>query len=394
MSAFLNARIANERKKHLTICTGVIATKLEINAEKHVTGVHIRPVGSAADYFVSARREVILCNGAFGSPHLLLLSGIGPKSTLKQHDIHQVCELPVGKHLKDHVGLPITLEVANHESNVFSVNFLSILWQLFLYFCCGAGLLSASIVPRSVFVRTTAVDDDCFVQAQESDGSDNMDAASPRNVPNMEIMMMPFSSLDRELKVPKSIISLYPCLTQPLSEGYIELASTRAEDHPLVHFPFLIEQEDVVAARKASRFCMRLAEELMYNSDYPYPISYYTAPTVNNDTEKDTSQAHLMTVIPDYGPSDRKSWDKVTDEELDEYNSAVGITALHYSCTCRMALDPKNGVVDQKLKVHGITNLRVADTSVFPEIPSAHTMLPVMMVARRCAEFIRDEWDE
>lgn len=82
----------------------------------------------------------------------------------------------------------------------------------------------------------------------------------------------------------------------------------------------------------------------------------------------------------------------VTDEEIHSYVRSVVITGLHTCCSCRMSADPATGVVDQRLRVHGVRNLRIADTSVFPRIPSTHTMLPVMMVGERCADFIKEEW--
>jgi len=80
-----------------------------------------------------------------------------------------------------------------------------------------------------------------------------------------------------------------------------------------------------------------------------------------------------------------------SDEDFDEYIRARIQTSFHYTSTCRMAPedDPHPGVVDGELKVHGIDGLRICDTSIFPDITSAHTMAPAVVVAEKCADMIK-----
>jgi choline dehydrogenase-like flavoprotein len=89
-----------------------------------------------------------------------------------------------------------------------------------------------------------------------------------------------------------------------------------------------------------------------------------------------------------------KTWDEVSDTEIDDYMRRVGHTALHFSSTCPIGTDEQHGVVDQRLLVFGFKNLRIADASVLPKITSAHTMAPVLMVAERCSDFIRSAWED
>jgi choline dehydrogenase-like flavoprotein len=84
----------------------------------------------------------------------------------------------------------------------------------------------------------------------------------------------------------------------------------------------------------------------------------------------------------------------VTDEEIDDYMRRVSHTSLHFAGTCPISNDNESGVVDQSLRVHGFSNLRIADTSVFPKIPSCHTMAPAMVVAERCADMVKAAWKE
>jgi len=88
----------------------------------------------------------------------------------------------------------------------------------------------------------------------------------------------------------------------------------------------------------------------------------------------------------------KKTWKTVTDAEIDAYVRETGQSSLHFGCSARMAPSAKDGVVDAHLKVHGISNLRIADASVFPRIPSGHTMAPSLMVGERCADFLKAAW--
>ncbi len=366
-----------------------------------IRGVRIRPIRGPdfAESIVRARKEVILCSGAFGSAQLLMLSGIGPSKDLDKLNIPLVQELPVGQQLKDHTFVSIMLEVPITESIHLMYKTWMAIWQFVLYLVLGTGVLLGGISARSIFVRTTALDDKTLqVQARDEQGADNMDPLQPRNVPDVEIMMVPVSTMERAIK-DKGLISLIVCLVQPESVGRLELVSTNPQEHLRVFYPYFTDQKDLVTARKALRFTMRLVQEFLENSGYPYKASLFMGPTVNRYSNsallRDTENLdETMETIPPRGSKVAKKWNEVTDEELDEYIYAIGATGLHFSCTCRMSLNSAEGVVDQKLRVHGLKNLRVADASVFPKLPSGHTQAPAMMVGARCADFVKARWQE
>lgn len=402
-TAFLNKILANQRKDHLTVCTNTIVTKLEINElQDAVDGVFIRKDGDdsgSPDLLVTARREVILCNGALATPQLLMLSGIGSKEELSRHGIPQISELPVGNYLQDHTAFAIVLEVTSSETVFVIQKILAGLWNLLLYMVTGKGILGSGLTPRSIFVRTTVMDDKCVVQKVDN-GKDSMDSKDPCNVPDVEVMFIACPVIDCLLPE-YSLISLLTALVQPVSRGSLQLASIKPHDHPLVHYPYFTDQKDIITARTAARFSMRLATEFLENGDYPHRASLFMTPTINKErVPKRSSQsgevspkmeylldATTQTIIP--RNKTEKTWDTVTDEEIDAYVNAVGMTAFHFASTCRMSLDPKSGVVGQSLRVHGFKNLRIADASAFPKVPPAHTMLLVMMLAARCAAFIK-----
>jgi choline dehydrogenase-like flavoprotein len=156
--------------------------------------------------------------------------------------------------------------------------------------------------------------------------------------------------------------------------------------------------EDIKVARLAVRMSMRLAEEFQNLYPFSAPIAFAPGNELHalSEWEKEvdgkSSPASVEMPIPQ-SPQPPKTWKDATDDEIDDYMRRVAHTALHFSSTCPMGTDEKNGVVDQELRVFGFDNLRIADASVFPKIPSAHTMAPVLMVAERCADFIKSTWD-
>jgi len=438
--AWLNARIAIERRDRLSVCTGVVASKLKIDQKgKQVTGVHLRyarPSGEDKEYLVKARREVIICSGTVCTPQLLMLSGIGPKEQIDGKGIPLVHELPaVGQNLTDHYAVPIMQELPLKDTLHQIRTLWGILWHLFLYLIFGKGFLADSSTPASIFLRTSAVDDETMtVQSTTQNGISTMDASQPHNIPDIEVMLFAVNGIGDPIPKDLSLSTLFTTLVQPFSRGRIELASTNPRAHPRIRYPALSDPRDVAALRKAARFAMRLADEFVA-SGYPHPAPLTFAPGMDLDYldslyDQDKANkvgvrgtaAVAIAVQPEYNPTpdvsdvigrpDKPSsqekaavekqqakvaktdWRTVTDEQIDEYIKRVCVSSLHLTSSCSMSLGPKDGVVDQRLRVHGIRNLRIADASVFPKIPSAHTMAPTVMVAERCADFLKSEWQE
>lgn len=170
-----------------------------------------------------------------------------------------------------------------------------------------------------------------------------------------------------------------------------------------------LDQRDLEAARVAVRFTMRIAAEFQ-TSGYPHPAPFAFAPGNNPELLREWEKSADETAAPtpalaaqssaDFAAdgqrekTEGKTWQTVTNEEIDDYVRRVSHTSLHYACTCPMSNDERTGVVDQKLRVFGFKNFRIADASVFPRVPSSHTMVPVMMIAERCASFIKEAWKE
>lgn len=381
--AFLDKTTAIQRRKHLTVCTGVIVSRLDIDEQAGIVrGVYIRRIskdtgGSDKDVYVHARREVIVCSGAICSPQILLLSGIGPKEQLDAHGITVKRELPVGVSLQDHCSSSVMLNIPKSET-LSLLESISGLWHMILFLVLGRGLMGASSIPKAIFVRTAAIDQDTMVVSKNPD---NMDASHQCNIPDVEIMIMPVNSLERAVPG-HSLITFYTTLVQPKSVGSVELRNRDPLSNARILHPMLRNEEDLVPFRRGLRFTMRLADEFQ-RSGYPYPASFAFAPGVNPDLLCDWEQTAPSSASPDApvpsagltfrsgaedkplgkghqtgpeaaGPAENKTWKTVTDAEIDDYIRRVETGILHVSCTCPMSTDTKLGVVDQKLRVHGI----------------------------------------
>ncbi|KAI1478786.1 putative GMC oxidoreductase [Daldinia eschscholtzii] len=357
LTAYLSKKLAFQRRDNLTICTGTVASRLEADSQTGlVTGVYIQNAkGPPGKFFVKVRREVIMCAGAACTHQPLLLSSIGPADSAENFDIPLIKELPaVGATLSDHYSIPIMLEIPRKET-LHILETLWGIWHLLLWLFTGKGTFQ--------------------VKNHDEEGHDNLDASLARNVPDIEIMVIPNSSVERAVEG-HAFMSLYPTLVQPRGSGLVELATVRAKlAFAPGQDPTMLEEWERVA-----------------------PIDYLPVPAqpVSSLPGSVTSQANLesptgATTRHDFRRN--KTWKDVTDNEIDDCSRRVAHTSLHFSGTCPMSNDDKSGVVDQKLLVYGFSNLRIADTSVFPKIPSCYTMAPVMMVAERCADLAKEAWE-
>ncbi|KAJ8128537.1 hypothetical protein O1611_g5096 [Lasiodiplodia mahajangana] len=424
ITAYLSKTVALGRRDRLTVCTGAVASRLECDAQTRlVTGVHIQSLRHPAKhFFVKARREVIICSGAACTPQLLLLSGIGSKKSAEDFNIPLIKELPaVGATLSDHYSFPIMLEVPQKETFHLLQSIWG-LWHILLWLIFGKGFIALSSMSTTIYVRTDAINKDTMeVKNYDSEeGRNNLDASMSCNVPDIELMIMPNSSVERAVEG-HTLMSLYPTLVQPHGSGRVELASPNPLTQPRITYPMFNNEHDIKSARLAVRFAMRLADRFQH-SGYPYPAKLVFAPGQDPSVLEKWEKTAPVEYLPKQGsavssvlgapkshsavqpsgqgdavaealPRENKTWKSVTDEEIDDYVRRVSHTSLHFSGTCPMSTTEKSGVVDQSLRVHGFSNLRIADASVFPKIPSCHTMAPVMVVAERCADMIKAAWE-
>ncbi|CAG8166172.1 unnamed protein product [Penicillium salamii] len=371
LTSWLDAGVVKERGGRLKVCTGVLATKLEFGDEgTSVTGVWIRPASGGADVLVKAQREVIVCSGVFGTPQLLMLSGIGPKDHLSAQDIPVVQDHPaMGSHLVTHVLVPT----------------VAILWHFMLWLFFGTGVLSSNGQFGAAFLHSTSLDNDMAVHPSENE-----------DAPDLEVLICPLSTLIEHGVPGVPCLTWYAALVQPFTTGSVELTGSDRTKSLKITIPLLVDSRDSPRLRKAVRFAMRLADEFSRpDTGYPHPAPFTLAPGMDleyldsmldkNRTKSDKKK------ITKADPPQMDAWKTVTDEQVDEYIQRVVTGSYDPMGTCRMSLTREEGVVDQRLRVHGVRNLRIADASVFPRPGGASISASVYMVAERCAQFILDE---
>ncbi|KAJ6515062.1 GMC oxidoreductase, partial [Mycena vitilis] len=367
-SAFLPRSLANSRAHRLHICPNTLVRSIEVasspkNRTLRAEGVWVQ-AKNVTPRLIRARKEIILCAGPIGSPHLLLLSGIGPKHHLQENEIKVKKDLPgVGSHLQDHLAVPLQFRIPMSDSlSKILLRPWILLKELFLYIFFGLGLLLSPVLELSVFVQSRLLDDKLRVPSYSAQ---DMDGSKPENRPDFEIM--PASSAHPltpfiQIAVAKHLqggLSFYVVTLQPTSMGTVRLASSDPSLPPAVNPNWLSTAHDIALHRKAVRFALRLKQQM---AEQRYPITDFETPNVNSDAD------------------------------IDAYVRATCVSTYHYSSTCRMASEDADGVVDEELKVHGVDGLRIADSSVFPGILSTHIAAATVAVAEKCAELLQQDF--
>ncbi len=325
-----------QERPNLTVVTHAQANRVVIEDNKAVGVIYEK---GGAEETVMARQEVILSGGAFGSPKVLMLSGIGPKDQLQDLGIEVVVDSPeVGENLQDHLDVVFDYEV--NTTDVFGVGAIAGMhffkamrqWRK-----DGTGLLSTNYAEAGAFFSV---------------------GDAPKEWPNTQLHFAIARVMNhgRDLKLGYAV-SVHSCYLRPESRGTVKLASTDPAAAVLIDPNYLSHPKDVeymVAGAERTRAIM--AETPMANyitEDYPAPY-----------LEKDGMLGYIR------NRSD---------------------TIYHPVGTCRMGPDEQS-VVDLELKVRGVKGLRVIDASIMPTLISANTNAPTIMIAEKLSDIIKAEF--
>lgn len=284
-----------------------------------------------------AAREVIVCAGAIGSPHLLMLSGVGPADQLKKVGVQVRHDLPgVGRNLQDHFDMFLIYDLNGPHSYD---KYKKLHWQAW------AGLQYA------LFRNGPATSNIC-------EGGLCWYAADGDKLPNLQFHFLPGAGVEEGSDTAPSgngcTTNVYQ--SRPRSRGYVELRSADPNVFPAVNPNYLAEQHDIDCIVEG----VRLAQEILQQK----PIAKYL------------------------GQPHRPGSVLKTRAERIDFVRRTGQGALHPCGACRMGTDDM-AVVDPQLRVRGMEGLRVADTSIFPRVPSGNLNAPAIMVGERAADFIR-----
>ena len=305
-----------------------------------VEGVVFR-APSGADRRARARAEVILSAGAFNSPQLLELSGIGDPEVLACAGVEARHRLPgVGKNLQDHIQVRTTYEC----SSPITINdVLSSRWR-----ALREGL--RYVLRRRGYLATSTVSVHAITRSGLDDGR-----------PDLKLQIAHVSGGDRYALNRGLGVDRYPGFTlgvfnlHPRSRGSVHIASADPSAAPVIRANYLSDPHDMAVTLAGMKMLRALA----------------TAPAM---------RALIVREV-------RPGPDVASDEALREHIRESAQTCWHPVGTCRMGNDP-DAVVDEELRVHGLAGLRVADASVLPHLVSSNTNAPSILVGERCAELL------
>lgn len=357
-----------KNKPNITILPEVHSRNLIIdNASRECKGVTvIDSSGNELSFF--ATREVILSQGVFESPKLLMLSGVGPSDELSKHGIRTVVESRhVGKNLLDHPGVPFVLQVKDgycmdeHLLREGPLNTEAVsTYKKDHSGPVGSGLLEMVGFPR---IDSYLEKDKLYRERKAANGG--KDPFCPDGQPHFELdfVSMFGSAFQWHYPIPKTgcYTSIVVDLVRPISEpGEVTLNSADPLMQPNINLNFFADDLDVIAMREGIRFSYDLLTK---------------------------GEGFKDIVVAEY------PWDMPLDSD-EEMNKAVldrCQTAYHPCGSLRLSKDIEQGVVDPSLKVHGVRKLRVIDASVIPVIPDCRIQNSVYMVGEKGADMIKAE---
>jgi choline dehydrogenase len=320
-------------RKNLRIETSALAQRVVFDARRAVA-VQYRKDGSLRT--ARARREVLVCSGAYNSPQLLQLSGVGPAELLRKHGIDVLHDVAgVGNDLQDHMQVRVVMRCTQRITlnDVVNSRRRKVLAGL-RYAAFRTGPLSIAAGTSGAFFKT-----------------------NPRlATPDIQIHFLPFSTDKMGEKLHAfSGFTASVCQLRPESRGSLRIRSADPAAPPEIRINYLSTETDRAANVEGLKILRRILQ----------------APALRSH------------VVDEIDPGAQVS----TDEELLNYCRQRGSTIYHPTSTCRMGSDSL-AVVDQRLRVRGMEGLRVVDASIMPDLVSGNTNAAIIMIAEKASDMI------
>ncbi|MDP2021348.1 MAG: choline dehydrogenase [Hydrogenophaga sp.] len=333
-------------RSNLKVITNALTTRVlteTVDGLVRAQGVEYRPDGGRGTLqtlLLNPGGEVLLSAGAFGSPQLLMLSGIGPAAHLAEHGIGVVHALPgVGENLHDHPDVVMVVDAPK-------------LTDLF-----GLSLAGVARMVRGLFEWRRSRSGPLTTNFAEAGGF--IKSAPDEAIPDLQLHFVVGKLVDHGRKtVLGHGYSCHVCLLRPKSRGTLRLASADPQVMPLIDPAFLKDPDDV--SRLVRGF--KRMRELMQQ------------PALARHGGRESRASALAQ----------------SDAQIEQFVRFHADTIYHPVGTCRMGPDA-GAVVDARLRVHGVAGLRVVDASVMPGVVGGNTNAPVIMMAEKAVDMIRED---
>jgi choline dehydrogenase len=332
----------NLDRANLTVLTGATVERVLVESARAV-GVQLRHGGERI--VLKVRHEVVLSAGSFGSPQVLMLSGIGPRQELQKHGISIVHELPgVGENLQDHIDYVFTYRTHNtNDTFGFSPTFS---WKMLKAMAQWKrerkGLVTSPFAESGAFIKSRG----------------------DLSMPDLQLIFVPAIVDDHARKLRAGHgFSCHVTLLRPKSRGTVKLSSTDPTVPPLIDPNFFSEPQDLEVLMRGAdiqRAILDASPLAGYRGKPLYPLAQHDRQAVEQDIRNRAD------------------------------------TQYHPVGTCKMGHDPL-AVVDDQLRVHGIAGLRVADASIMPTLIGGNTNAPSIMIGEKAADMLlrcRQEGDK
>ena len=331
--AFLNPVLS---RPNIELKTEALAGRVLFEGKKAL-GVEYIQGGNTRT--IIANREVILAGGVFNSPHLLMLSGIGPAAHLREHGIDILIDLPgVGRNLQDHLAVMVSYERKLPGPFVKKMRYDRLALAMIQAHFFGTG--PATVVPAPVFAH--------------------LKSRPELSVPDIQFILrgapgIVYPWFPGVKTVFKDGFGIRPVLLHPESRGHLELRSKDPRDIMKVFQNFFSVDSDIATLREGVRMARRATVQT--------PMDTFRGDEIDPGVAVDE------------------------DADIDAWIRETAITAHHPTCTCPMGVGGE-AVLDHQMQVRGATGLRVVDASAMPDLPSGNTNAPVLMMAEKGSDMI------
>ncbi|MCW3025146.1 MAG: hypothetical protein JWM29_578 [Solirubrobacterales bacterium] len=315
-------------RENLTVMPYMHVERVLFEATRAV-GVQATQLGQAQEF--RAEREVILCGGAYNSPQLLMLSGIGPADHLLMREIEVLLDQPaVGANLSDHAATQLVWTTPEPESLLLALE--------------PAALAEYEATQTGPFTSNLA----------EAGGFARVGEGAP--APDVQFHFAPVHIVDEGMSDPQAHgVWVSPCVLTPHSRGSVRLASSDPTAKPIVRNEFYSAGDDMQRMIAALRLTLDICGQPALR---PYCAEPFNTPDGESD---DAMRAHV---------------------------ARTTFAVYHPVGTCRMG-EGAEAVLDAQLRVNGVEGLRVVDASVMPVVPRGNTNAPTIAIAERAADLIR-----